>query len=137
MLPSFVQLTLVPHSYNSCVLAVVEAFYRLTRQLRETEKAVAELHNLREMELEQFRSMTEEWMEKGEAYAAEIKRLELALAKESKDGVACVAVMRHGSLVDRAGSKRFQARLKRISNSQDEEGMLTLSISRARVVGAM
>jgi hypothetical protein len=81
--------------------------------------------------------MTEEWMEKGEAYAAEIKRLELALAKESKDGVACVAVMRHGSLVDRAGSKRFQARLKRISNSQDEEGMLTLSISRARVVGAM
>jgi hypothetical protein len=67
--------------------------------------------------------MTEEWMETGEAYKAEIKRLELALAQESKDGVASVALARHGSLVDRAGSKRFQARLKRI-NKTEIQGML-------------
>ncbi|KAK4242506.1 hypothetical protein C8A03DRAFT_11288 [Achaetomium macrosporum] len=115
----------LPVAYNSCVLALIEGFYRLTRQLRDTEKEFAELKTLREMELEQFRGMMEECMEKGEAYMAEIKRLELALAKESKDGVACVALMRHGSLVDRAGSRRFQAKLKRISGSQDE-GMLTL-----------
>ena len=105
-------------SYNSCVLHLIEGFYRLTRRQRETEEQLAELKDLRERELEQFRGMTEEWMETGEAYKAEIKRLELALAQESKDGVARVALARHGSLVDRAGSKRFQARLKRINKTE-------------------
>jgi hypothetical protein len=107
---------LTPHSYNSCVLSLIEGFYRLTRKLRDTEEQLAELKDLRERELEQFRGMTEEWMETREAYKAEIKRLELTLAEESKDGVASVALARHGSLVNRAGSKRFQDRLKRMSN---------------------
>ncbi|AEO62540.1 uncharacterized protein THITE_2106835 [Thermothielavioides terrestris NRRL 8126] len=111
----------LPVAYNSCVLALIEGFYRLTRELRATEKELAELKISREMELEQFRGMTEEWVEKSEAYRAEIKRLELLLAKESKDGVACVALARQGSLVDRAGSKRFQANLKRISNSEEQD----------------
>ena len=108
--------------YNSCVLALIEGFYRLTRKMKEAEDQLAELKDLRERELEQFRGMTEEWMEAGEAYRAEIKRLELALAKESKDGMVSVALARHGSLVDRAGSKRFQAKLKRLSGS-DDQGM--------------
>lgn len=91
--------------------------------MRDTEDKLAELKDLRERELEQFRGMTEEWMETGEAYKAEVKRLELALVKESKDGVASVALARHGSLIDRAGSKRFQAKLKRLSNPQNQ-GML-------------
>jgi hypothetical protein len=59
-------------------------------------------------------------METGEAYKAEVKRLELALARESKDGVASVALARHGSLVDRVGSKRFHARLVRLNNLQSQ-----------------
>lgn len=120
------------NSYNSCVLSLIEGFYRLTRKLRDTEAKLAELKDLRERELEQFRGMTEEWMEKGGAYKAEIKRLELALAKESKDGMASVALARHGSLIDRAGSKRFQAKLKRMSNTQ-ENG--TLSFGQVRLCG--
>jgi hypothetical protein len=107
-------------SYDSCVLSLIEGFYRLTKKLREADEKIAELKDLRERELEQFRSMSEEWAETTEAYKAEIKRLELALAKESKDGVARVALARHGSLVDRAGSKRFQARLRRINKSAEE-----------------
>lgn len=107
-------------------MALIEGFYRLTRQLRGAEKELDELKISRKMELEQFRGMTEEWMEKAETYRAEIKRLELLLAAESKGGMACVALARHGSLVDRAGSKRFQARLKRISGPEDQ-GMLPLS----------
>jgi hypothetical protein len=106
--------------YHSCVLSLIEGFYRLTRKLRETEGKLAELKDLRERELEQFRGMTEEWMETGEAYKAEVKRLELALARESKDGVASVALARHGSLVDRVGSKRFHARLVRLNNLQSQ-----------------
>ncbi|KAL2191000.1 hypothetical protein L209DRAFT_793199 [Thermothelomyces heterothallicus CBS 203.75] len=76
----------------------------LTRRLQDVEEQLAEIKDLRERELDQFRGMTKEWMETSEAYKAEVKRLELALAKESKDGVASVALARHGSLVDRVGN---------------------------------
>lgn len=109
------------YSYHSCVLSLIEGFYRLTRKLRDTEEKLAEIKDLRERELEQFRGMTEEWIETGEAYKAEVKRLELALAKESKDGVASVALARHGSLVDRVGSKRFHAKLKRLHDLQHQD----------------
>ncbi|KAK4103826.1 hypothetical protein N658DRAFT_556878 [Parathielavia hyrcaniae] len=104
--------------HNSCVLSLIEGFYCLTRKLRDTEEQLSELKDLRERELEQFRGMTEEWMETREAYKAEIKRLELVLATESKDGVASVALARHGSLVDRAGSKQFRDKVKQLSSSQ-------------------
>ncbi|KAK4127913.1 hypothetical protein N657DRAFT_678441 [Parathielavia appendiculata] len=115
-------------AHNSCVLSLIEGFYRLTRKLRETEEQLAELKDLRERELEQFRGMTEEWMETREAYKAEIKRLELRLAKESRDGLASVALARHGSLVDRAGSKRFQDKVKRLSSSQYQDTKAEQSI---------
>ncbi|KAK4156312.1 hypothetical protein C8A00DRAFT_30807 [Chaetomidium leptoderma] len=116
-------------AYNSCVLSLIEGFYHLTRKLRDTEEKLTELKDLRERELEQFRGMTEEWVETGEAYKAEVKRLELALAKESKDGVASVALARHGSLVDRAGSKRFHARLKRLGNSRNQDALAKEQVS--------
>ncbi|KAL2145513.1 hypothetical protein VTI28DRAFT_6905 [Corynascus sepedonium] len=109
-------------TYHSCVLSLIEGFYKVSRKLRDAEEQLAELKDLRERELDQFRSMTEEWMETGEAYKAEVKRLELALAKESKDGVASVALARHGSLVDRVGSKRFHARLKRLNDDRADTG---------------
>ncbi|KAH6636850.1 hypothetical protein F5144DRAFT_601567 [Chaetomium tenue] len=108
-------------TYHSCILSLIEGFYHLTRKLRDTEEKLAEIKDLRERELEQFRGMTEEWIETGEAYKAEVKRLELALAKESKDGVASVALARHGSLVDRIGSKRFHAKLKRLHDLQHQD----------------
>ncbi len=75
---------------------------------------------MRDKELEQFRGVSEDWIKREQDYRAEIKRLELTLARESKDGMACVALTRHGSLVDRAASKRFRERLKRLSNQNDD-----------------
>ncbi|KAL2136788.1 hypothetical protein VTI74DRAFT_1440 [Chaetomium olivicolor] len=112
----------LPVAYNSCILVLIEGFYKLTAKLRDTEEELGELKVLRELELEQFRSMTEEWMETSKNYKAEVKRLELALANESKDGTARVALARHGSLVDRAGSKRFHARLQALNNKQAQAG---------------
>ncbi|KAL2021487.1 hypothetical protein VTK56DRAFT_7120 [Thermocarpiscus australiensis] len=117
-------LVAIPIEYNSCVLALLEGFGRITRQLRDTEEQLAELKYIRERELEQFRGISEEWVQHEEAYKAEIKRLELLLAKESKDGVASVALARHESLVDRSGSKRFQAKVKRLSNPQGLAGII-------------
>jgi len=58
-------------------------------------------------------------MQRERDYKAEIKRLEVIMAKESTDGVASVQLARHDSLVNRSDSKRFEARLKRMSNSVD------------------
>lgn len=103
-------------------MALIEGFARATRQLRDRDERLAELRDLREKELEQFRGLSEEWMQREEGYKAEIKRLELVLARESRDGVASVALARQESLVDRTGSKKFRARVGRISNSL-EQGM--------------
>lgn len=69
---------------------------------------------MREKELEQFGAISKEWMQREADYKAEIKRLELILARESREGIASVALARQDSLVDR--SKRFTDRLKRLSN---------------------
>ncbi|KAK3373742.1 hypothetical protein B0T24DRAFT_488512, partial [Lasiosphaeria ovina] len=111
--------------YNSYVLALLEGFAQTTRQLRNVQSDLDELKDLRKKELEQFRSISEDWMRREGEYKAEIKRLELTLAKESKDGVLSVALARQESVVDRSESKRFQARLKRMSISQ-EHGKLAL-----------
>ncbi|KAK0735596.1 hypothetical protein B0T21DRAFT_393602 [Apiosordaria backusii] len=114
--------------YNSHVLVLLEGFGNLVEQLNKTKEELAELKNLREKEVEQFRGISEEWIQRENGYKAEIKRLELVLAKESKDGLASVALARHGSLVNRSGTKRFQARLKRMSSSQDVDHTKEASI---------
>ncbi|KAK0719969.1 hypothetical protein B0H67DRAFT_643267 [Lasiosphaeris hirsuta] len=119
----------IPIMYNSYVLRLIEGFADMTKKLREKDEKMAELGNLREKELEQFRGISEEWIQREKDYKAEIKRLELLLVKESKDGVASVTLARHNSLVNRADTKRFQARLSRISSSQDGASELGLYVS--------
>ncbi|KAK3947979.1 hypothetical protein QBC32DRAFT_223021 [Pseudoneurospora amorphoporcata] len=111
----------LPVQYNSLVHNVLEGFAHLTRRLQALEQELAELKNLREKELEQFRGISEEWIQRENGYKAEIKRLEVVLAKESKDGLASVTLARQDTLIDRSGSKRFQARLKRISTTADRD----------------
>lgn len=115
--------------YNSLVHNVLEGFARLTKRLQALEQELAELKNLREKELEQFRGISEEWIQREDGYKAEIKRLEVVLAKESKDGLASVTLARQNTLIDRSGSKRFQAKLKRMSTTANrDQGMLGESV---------
>lgn len=105
--------------YNSYVLCLLEGFGRLSCELQNKNEELSELKALREKELEQFRDLSEEWIQREKDYKAEIKRLELFLAKESKGGVASVALARHDSIVNRSEAKQFQARVKRASNSHE------------------
>lgn len=101
--------------YNSCVLSLIEGFYRLTRTLCETNSELKELKETRERELEQFRDMAEDWIGTSEGFKAEIKRLEIALAKESNQGMATVALARQGSLIDRSGSRRLRDNIEQLT----------------------
>ena len=114
----------LPVEYNPNILIMLEGVENLLRHLTETRTELAEQRNLREKELEQFRDISEDWIQREKDYKAEVKRLELTLAKESRDGMACVALTRQGSLVDRASSKRFQERLKRLSNHTEDDIIL-------------
>lgn len=111
----------LPVQYNSLVHSVLEGFAHLTKRLKALKQELAELRNLREKELEQFRGISEEWIQREDGYKAEIKRLEVVLAKESKDGLASVTLARQHTLIDRSASKRFQARLKRMSITPDRD----------------
>ncbi|KAH8882825.1 hypothetical protein GQ53DRAFT_602493, partial [Thozetella sp. PMI_491] len=105
--------------YHSHVLVVLEGIENLSNHLARSKEELAEQRNLREKELEQFRAVGEDWVLMEKDYKAEIKRLELTLARESKDGMACVALARHGSLVDRSGSKKFKETIQRLSQHND------------------
>ncbi|KAK5660122.1 hypothetical protein OQA88_13591 [Cercophora sp. LCS_1] len=116
----------IPIAYNSYVLSLLEGFAKISRRLKKTEEQLAELNGLRGKELEQFRGMSEEWMQRENDYKNEIRRLEVILAKESKDGVASVTLARQDSVINRSDTRVFHARLKRISNSQDQGMMVSL-----------
>ncbi|KAK3403168.1 hypothetical protein B0T20DRAFT_450074 [Sordaria brevicollis] len=111
----------LPIQYNSLVHSVLEGFAHLNRQLKALEQEMAELRNLREKELEQFRGISEEWIQREDRYKAEIRRLEILLAKESRNGLASVTLARQGSFIDRSGDKRFQAMLKRMSTTDERD----------------
>ncbi|KAK0652889.1 hypothetical protein B0T16DRAFT_107111 [Cercophora newfieldiana] len=110
----------VPAVYNSYILSMMEGIGKMARHLKKTEEELKELKGVREKELEEFRGISEEWIKREKDYKAEIKRLELILLRESNDGVASVALARHGSLVNRSDSRRFQAQVKRLSSSRDQ-----------------
>ncbi|KAK0619323.1 hypothetical protein B0T14DRAFT_566197 [Immersiella caudata] len=112
----------LPAVYNSYILCMIEGIGKMTRHLRKKEEELEELKGLREKELEEFRGISEDWIKREKDYKAEIKRLELIMARESSEGVASVALARHGSLVNRSDSKRFQAQVKRLSDSRDQAG---------------
>ena len=109
----------LPIKYNACVLRLIEGFRNLRKEQKKIEHELVELNQLREKELEEFRGISEEWIERETKYKAEIKRLELLLVKETSAGMATVALARHDSVVDRSGTKKFQDRMKRMSNSLD------------------
>ena len=99
-----------------------EGIGKMTRHLKKKEEELQELKSVREKELEEFRGISEEWIKREKDYKAEIKRLELILARESSEGVASVALVRHESLVNRSDSRKFQAKVNRLSNSRDQGG---------------
>lgn len=117
----------LPIQYNGHVLALLEGYAKLRRELEETKRAAAEeveeVKKLRIKELESYRSLTEDWLKRQKEYDAEVKRLELLLAHHTKEGMATVALARAGSVVDRGARARkgFEERVKRLSKG-DEGG---------------
>lgn len=115
----------LPIRFNSHILALTEGYSKMRHELAQQAQKIAEVQDLRERELEQFRAMSDEWLIREQGYQAEIKRLELQLAATER-GMEAVVVARSSSLVDRGATarKRFEERVKRLSASKvtDDDG---------------
>ncbi|RKU45977.1 hypothetical protein DL546_006746 [Coniochaeta pulveracea] len=115
----------IPIRFNSHVLALIEGYSKLRLQLGKEAARIAEVQELRERELDQFRSISEDWLKREQGYRDEVKRLELQLAEVKS--MEAVIVARSGSLVDRGATARkgFEERVKRLSSSKvDDEDEL-------------
>ncbi|OHW96706.1 hypothetical protein CSPAE12_04741 [Colletotrichum incanum] len=115
----------VPREYNSYILHLLEGYWNVQEQLKKTEQALAEETETKQRSLEEFAKMSDEWQEKETAFRAEIKRMELVLAKVAPEGVGAVVLARSESVVDRStrSSRIFKAKIERARGSPDKVSM--------------
>ncbi|KAI3318228.1 hypothetical protein HD806DRAFT_549405 [Xylariaceae sp. AK1471] len=108
----------IPVEYNSYVLHLVEGFANARENIRKAENAYKEVKQSLEQNLEQFRLVADDWLERESQYRAEVKRLEVLLSKTSRDGLEAVTLARTNSVVDRSGHERsgFLSRLNQFRN---------------------
>ncbi|GKT48832.1 uncharacterized protein ColSpa_09013 [Colletotrichum spaethianum] len=109
----------VPREYNSYILHLLEGYWNVQDQLKKTKQVLAEETETKQRSLEEFTKMSDEWQEKEAAFRAEIKRMELVLAKNAPDGVGAVVLARSESVVDRSArsSRVFKARIEKVRGS--------------------
>lgn len=103
----------LPVEYNVYVQHLLEGYSSQSRTLRETEELLAEEKETKRRSMVEFAKMSKGWEEREAAYMAEIKRMEVYLAKSAPEGVQAVVLARSGSVMNRsrAESRRFKTRL--------------------------
>ncbi|KAI1497146.1 hypothetical protein F5X99DRAFT_32131 [Biscogniauxia marginata] len=108
----------IPVEYNTYVLHLVEGFADSREEIRTADAAYAGVKQSLEQNLEEFRLLVDDWLEREKQYKAEIKRLEVLLSRTSLEGLEAVALARTNSVVDRSGpeAKEFISRLTRLSS---------------------
>lgn len=86
--------------FNGGLLQIFEAYRELSDQRARLEKNLAEETAVRKAERSLAQEAEHRWEEEKQTYKAEVKRLELVIAK-GKRGVAAVALARQDSLIQR------------------------------------
>lgn len=94
-------------------------------EIRKAKKRGAEIAALREKDLQDFRKQVKGWIRTEKEYKAQIKSLELRLAKESKDGVGAVILTRHESIAGRSKVKKFMTGAKSAAGMGDGKRSIT------------
>lgn len=114
----------VPVRFNAYILHLIEGFAHAQKRVRASNVAQAGAEQSLEKHLEHFKSVADEWLEREAQYKAEIKRLEVLLARASSDGLEAVTLARTNSVIDRNGpqAKQFVSELKRISTGTIDQG---------------
>ncbi|KAH9910065.1 hypothetical protein F4778DRAFT_789372 [Xylariomycetidae sp. FL2044] len=115
----------LPVEYNAYVLHIVEAYVRARDRVAAAESSHAEAQESLQRRDEQLRTLADDWLARETRYKAEIKRLEVLLARTSSDGLEAVTLARTASVVERSGPevKEFLDKLRGLGTQpQREEG---------------
>ncbi|OBR03826.1 hypothetical protein CH63R_12953 [Colletotrichum higginsianum IMI 349063] len=115
----------VPREYNSYILHLLEGYWSVQVQLKKTEQTLKEELETSQRSIDEFTKMSDEWQEKEAAFRAEIKRMELVLAKVAPEGVGAVVLARSESVVDRSAtsSRMFKAKIEKARCSPEKVSM--------------
>ena len=117
----------IPLEYDTWVRQLVRGCVDLSQDLRTTKQLLAEEKETKKRSMDAFTQMSIDWEERETAYKAEIRRMEVLLAKTAPSGVEAVLVARSGSIVDRslAGTKRFKASVQMARGAASAIGIST------------
>ncbi|KAI0598112.1 hypothetical protein F4775DRAFT_196936 [Biscogniauxia sp. FL1348] len=113
----------IPVEYNTYVLHLIEGFAVSREKMRAVDAAYAGVKQSLEQNLEEFKSLVDDWLTREIQYKAEIKRLEVLLSRTSREGLEAVALARTHSIVDRSGpeAKGLISRLTRLSSHHRDD----------------
>ena len=100
----------VPIMYNSHILHLLEAYQNSQEQLAKKLHIIEEIKDAHAQDIQDFESLSAKWEAKEKDYKAEVKRLELMLAK-TEGGMESVVMARSKSKIH--GSKKFSESLGR------------------------
>lgn len=110
----------IPIEYNSYVLHLIEAFQGMQAKIDAADSARDDEMRHRARVEQDLADVAEEWEKREAEYNAEVKRLEVIIARTSRDGLETVTLARANSVVDREGPdpRQFVAKLQLL---RDEE----------------
>ena len=91
----------LPAEYNVYVQHLLEGYATLEGTLRHTENLLAEERETKRRSIDEFTKVINDWEQREADYKAEIRRMEVLLAKSVPEGVGAVVLARSGSIVDR------------------------------------
>ncbi|ETS80831.1 hypothetical protein PFICI_08360 [Pestalotiopsis fici W106-1] len=111
----------IPLEHNAYVLHLIEAFRGMQAKIN-TANSAREEAQLKYTRMNQdLQAVRDEWAKREEGYRADIKRLELIIARDSRDGLKAVTLARANSVVDRQGPnpQQFIQKLEIMRNQEE------------------
>ena len=110
-------MTPIPVDHNAYVIALIEAFAKDQKRIKDIEVELLESRESHERDEADFEKVADEWISREAQYKAEVKRLEVLLSRASIQGLEAVTLARASSVLDRdgPGAKEFVSDVKRLN----------------------
>lgn len=115
----------IPVQYNTYILHLMEAFHDMQGKIDAANTARIEMYDTCNQVSQDFKTITDEWVKREAQYKAEVKRLEVIIARTSRDGLETVALARTNSVMHRGepDPRQFVARLQELRSQEARHGM--------------
>ncbi|KAK6073018.1 hypothetical protein SCUP515_07117 [Seiridium cupressi] len=117
----------IPVEHNSYILHLIEGLHDMQVKIDAANAACEEARESHSQVSRDFQTVTNEWAKREAQYKAEVKRLEVILARTSRDGLETVTLARTNSVVDRGepDPRQFVDRLQQLRGQEVRLGRIS------------